>query len=243
MANDGFVDPIDPTGALAELAAAVSPERPIDANLDDVVALTKRRIPGVDEASITLIRHRKASTVAFTGELAIALDEIQYEEGYGPCLDAARTNKVMHVEDAAREKRWPRYLPAARKHGLGSSLSVPLPVENYLIGAMNLYSTRPQAFDRDGATLAEALAAHATVALSQAEACSGHRRQVENLQAAMETRAVIEQAKGIIMAQRKCDAETAFDMLRDLSMRENVKLSELAAQIVISASNHPLPRR
>jgi GAF domain-containing protein len=240
--DDDFVDPIDPTGVLAELAATVSSARPIDAILDDVVALTKRRVPGVEEASITLIRHRKASTVAFTGELAIALDEIQYEEGYGPCLDAGRANEVMHIEDAAREKRWPRYVPTARKHGLGSSLSVPLPVENYLIGAVNMYSTRPHAFDRDSVTLAQAFAAHVTVALSQAEASSGHRRQVENLQIALQSRAVIEQAKGIIMAQRKCDAETAFKMLRDLSMQENVKLYELAAQVVTSASNHPVPR-
>src|SRR3954463_6779467 len=114
MATDDFVDPIDPTGVLAELAASVSSERPIAAILDDVVVLTKRRVPGVDEASITLVRHRKAHTVAFTGELASALDQSQAPEGYGPCLDAGRANEIMPIEDAARERRWPQYVPAAR---------------------------------------------------------------------------------------------------------------------------------
>jgi GAF domain-containing protein len=231
-------DPIDPTGVIAEMHALFREDRDLDAMLADVVDMAKRRVPGTDEAAITLIRNKKAGTVATTGGMAAPLDELQYEAGYGPCMDAGRDNELKYIEDAASETRWPRYLPPAREHGLGSSLSIPLPVENYLVGALNLYSQRPAAFEPSSVVLGEALAGHITAALSHAEARREHRTRAENLERAMTTRSVIEQAKGIIMVQRKCTAGDAFDILRQISMAENVRLAEVAAQLVESASGH-----
>ena len=231
-------DPIDPTGFLAELSAMFRADRPLPAILDDVVHLARRRVPGVDEAAITLIRHEKAATAASTGGMAVPLDELQYETGYGPCLDAGRDNEMKYIEDATTETRWARYLPPARAHGLASSLSLPLPVEHYLVGALNLYSTRTAAFDSSAADLAEALAVHITAALSSEEIRRGHRTRAENLERAMLTRSVIEQAKGMIMVQRKCSAGDAFDILRQISMEENVRLADVATQLVESASGH-----
>ncbi len=233
-------DPIDPTGILAELTAILRSDRRMSEILVDVVHLAKRQIPGADEASITLIRNEKATTAALTGELALVLDELQYEAGYGPCLDAGRADEVNHIEDAAVETRWPRYLPAARRHGLGSSLSLPIPVENHLVGALNIYSRTAHAFPAEVVTLGDALAAHITAALCHAEAMDGHRNKADHLLRAMETRAVIEQAKGMIMAQRKCTAAEAFDQLRNTSMNQNIKLADLAAGVVSSASGHPV---
>ena len=231
-------DPIDPTGVLSELHALLREERDLDAILADVVQMAKRRIPGTDEAAITLIRNKKAGTVASTGGMAVPLDELQYETGYGPCLDAGRDNEVKHIEDAESETRWPRYLPPARRHGLASSLSLPLPVENYLVGALNLYSKTPHAFEPSSLILGEALAAHITAALSSEESRRGHRTRAENLERAMVTRSIIEQAKGMIMVQRKCTAGDAFDILRQISMEENVRLAEVATQLVENASGH-----
>jgi GAF domain-containing protein len=231
-------DPVDPTGAITELHRLLREERDLAAVLADVVQMVQRRVPGTEEAAVTLVRNKKAATVASTGGMADLLDELQYEAGYGPCLDAGRDNELKHIQDAATEKRWPRYLPPAREQGLGSSLSIPLPVENYLVGALNIYATRPRAFDPPTVALGEALAAHITAALSHAESCRGHRTRAENLERAMTTRSVIEQAKGMIMVQRKCSAGAAFDVLRQISMEENVRLADVATQLVESASGH-----
>ncbi len=232
------VDPFDPTGAMRELFDLLRADRDLDQILADVVMMAKLRIPGADEAAITLIRHKKASTAASTGGMAVPLDELQYEAGYGPCLDAGRDNVTYYIQDAATETRWARYIAPARRHGLASSLSIPLPVENYLVGALNLYSARPDAFEPMSVTIGEALAAHITAALTHAESRLGHRTRAANLERAMASRSIIEQAKGIIMLQRKCSPGDAFDTLRQISMTSNLRLAEVAAQLVESASGH-----
>lgn len=234
------VNLIDPTGALAELSSALTAETDMSDILDRVVHLVQKHLPGAEQSSITLMRGANAATAASTGPLPIALDEIQYEQGYGPCLDAGRTDSVMHVTDMATEQRWPSYTPLAIQHGVHSSLSLPLPVENYLVGAVNTYATRKDAFDRNSIAVGTALAAHITAALSFAETSHGHRLRADNLARAMRSRNVIEQAKGMIMAQQKCSAEAAFQLLRKLSMDENIKLQDLAVSIVSSASGHPV---
>jgi GAF domain-containing protein len=225
---------------MTELATIIGSDRDMPAILDDVVHLAQRRIPGAADVSITLLRDEKASTVAATGPLAVALDEVQYEQGYGPCLDAGRTDEPLHIRDVAIETRWPRYIATARELGLGSSLSMPLPIENYLVGALNQYSSTRDAFDENSLRLGRAFASHITAALSMAEARASHRERAAHFERAMTSHSVIDQAKGIIMAEHKCTGETAFAMLRKLSMDENIKLYDLAESLVVSASGHPL---
>lgn len=228
----------DPAQGWDELFSLTGGDTDMQQTLQAVVHYAKRRLPGTDEAAITLIRRGTAGTVATTGGMADVLDELQYETGYGPCLDAGRSNEILHIPDAATEMRWPRYLPPARENGLASSLSLPIPVENYLVGALNLYSRTPDAFNAESVELGDAMASHICASLSRAEAVFGYRDQVEQLRRAMQSRAVIEQAKGIIMAQRRCSAVDAFTELRTLSMNQNIKLAELAESIVSGASGH-----
>src|SRR5699024_5244150 len=117
-----------------------------------------------------------------------------YEAGYGPCLDAGRSNQILHIDDAATDTRWPRYLERARTNSIGSSLSVPLPVEHYLVGAVNIYSRTPHAFDAASISLAQSLALHVTAALSAAETGHLHQRNAESLQRALVSRGIIDQA-------------------------------------------------
>lgn len=223
-----------------ELFVLTAGDSDMQQTLQAVVHYAKRRVPGTDEAAITLIRRGTAGTIATTGGMAEVLDELQYETGYGPCLDAGRSNEILHIKDAATETRWPRYLPPARENGLVSSLSLPIPVTNYLVGALNLYSRTPDAFNVESVQLGDEMASHICAALSRAEAVFGYRDQVEQLRRAMQSRAVIEQAKGIIMAQRRCSAVDAFTELRVMSMNQNIKLAELAESIVSGASGHPV---
>jgi GAF domain-containing protein len=233
-------DPLDPTGVLSELARTLLSGRDMAQTLNEVVAISRRNVPGAHESSITLIRGNRPATVATTGELAVVLDEAQYREGYGPCLDAGRSDEVKHIDDMATETRWPTYTPVALQYGVHSSLSIPLPVENYLVGALNMYSAVAHAFTAESMQMAAALSVHLTAALGHVESAHGHRLRAEHLEKAMGTRSVIEQAKGMIMAEQKCTGEVAFAMLRKLSMDENVRLQELAARLVSSASGHPI---
>ena len=223
-------------GALHErLAGVVLAGRELSEVLTEIVRISRGVMPGADAASITLIRDERAYTAAFDGQIALDADELQYERGYGPCMDAGRAGVVLRIDDMRSEQRRPDYTARVLTVGVGSSLSIPLPYQGGTIGALNIYAARPHAFasvESEGAatTVAEAVA----VAVLNADA---HDRLVEharNMRLAMESRAVIEQAKGVLMAQRQVEAEEAFDILRRASQRYNRKLRDIAQGIVES---------
>jgi GAF domain-containing protein len=228
--------PLDPTEAFAELGRIKLNETDLDGVLRTVADLAKRTVPGVDEASVTLVRDRHAHTAAHTGDLALTLDEWQYREGGGPCLDAAASSSMVSLADFAEERRWPRYISHALRTRVRSSLSVGLPVHEQVSGALNLYALRPAAFDDDAVVLAQTFAGYAAVALANAHLYDVSATLAQHLQAAMESRAVIEQAKGIVMADRRCTADEAFAILSKLSQDSNRKLREVATLLVASAS-------
>jgi GAF domain-containing protein len=221
-----------------ELSRVVLVDRTLEQVLGDITALAARGIPGADSTSITLIRGERAFTAAHHGEMALAADELQYERGYGPCLDAGRGNVVLRIDDMRTEPRWPDYVSHVLDTGVRSSLSVPLPYQGASIGALNIYSTRPEAFATPesldaGLQVAEGIA----VAVVNAEAHAQVRDQARNMRVAMDSRAVIEQAKGVLMAQRHVDADQAFDILREASQRYNRKLRDIAEGIVASTQD------
>jgi GAF domain-containing protein len=228
--------PMDPTEAFARLGRIKLGETDLDGVLSTTAELAKRTIPGADEVSVTLVRGKAAHTAAFTGDLALHADETQYDTGYGPCLDAAAAVAVMSVTDMATESRWPAWSVLSREQGIGSSLSVGLPVEQAVTGALNIYSTERDAFDDDAIALAQTFAGYAAVALANAHLYDTTATLAQHLQAAMESRAVIEQAKGIIMGERRCTAEEAFRILTKLSQDTNRKLRDVAAALVARAT-------
>jgi GAF domain-containing protein len=136
------------------------------------------------------------------------------------------------VRDLATDSRWPSYAPRAAEHGARSMVSMPLTVEGKVLGALNVYSREPDAFSPEEVSIAEVIAAHASLAMHTATALKEHRSLSEGLRDAMQSRAVIEQAKGILMAQRKVTAEAAFDLLREASQHRNTKLRLVAEQVV-----------
>ncbi len=202
--------------------------------LADVTRLAAQGIPGAEASSITLLRGEKAFTVAHFGEMSLAADELQYEHGSGPCVDAGRGGVLLRVDDMRTEERWPDYVAHLLKASeVRSSLSVPLPYQGSSIGALNNYSTQPSAFAvpeslRAALEVAEIVA----VAVANADAHAQLGDQARNMRVAMESRAVIEQAKGVLMAQRHVDADQAFELLREASQRSNRKLRDIALAIV-----------
>jgi GAF domain-containing protein len=220
---------------LRELSRVVLVDRSLEEVLGEVTDIALRGVPGAESTSITLVRGDRGFTAAHTGEMALAADELQYERGYGPCLDAGRGGVVLRIDDMATETRWPDYVARVGDVGVRSSLSVPLPYQGTSIGALNIYSGRPEAFASPeslaaGLEIAETIA----VAVVNADAHAQLGEQARHMRVAMDSRAVIEQAKGVLMAQQHIDADQAFEVLRSASQRYNRKLRDIAVGIVAS---------
>ena len=216
-----------------DLTLVVLAGRDLSEVLSEVTAIAAAGVPGAESTSITLVRGDRAYTAAHFGEMSLAADELQYQEDAGPCLDAGRGGVVLRVDDMREEQRWPRYVTRVLDTGVRSSLSVPLPYQGSTVGALNIYSGQPRAFATAeslaaGMQVAEAIA----VAVGNADAHAQLADHARNMRMAMESRAVIEQAKGVLMAQRHVDAEQAFEILREASQRYNRKLRDIAVGIV-----------
>lgn len=213
------------------LARAAAKGGDLSEVLGGITRIARTAIPAVDAASITLIRGEKAFTAAYDGQPALDADEMQYERGYGPCIDAGLASQVMAIDDMTTEDRWPDYCRAVAAHGVGSSLSMPLPFQTVSIGALNCYSRRAHAFGEEDRSLAEEIAAWIALAVGHADTDARTDEELANLKVAMRTRAVIEQAKGILVERYKITEVMAFTMLSHTSQNANVKLSEVAAEL------------
>jgi GAF domain-containing protein len=202
--------------------------------LDLVVGLAGWSLPGRPEASVTLMKGSRPYTAAFSGPLAKALDESQYGHGHGPCLEAATTGEVVEVVDTRDDDRWPGYIESAARHGCRSSLSVPLPLHEGVTGGLNVYAREPAAFNDESRQLAPRLAAYAAVAAGNLLLYEGAVARAANLEVALRSRAVIDQAKGMLMERFRLTADQAFSALAQVSMESNRKLRDVAENFVES---------
>lgn len=217
--------------SLHGLAEILLSEQSVDALLANVTSLAAAALPGCDAASVSLLRDGRATTPVCSAELALDVDQSQYDAGEGPCLAAIATAGVVRVDSFAEDERWPAFAEAARSKGVGSSLSLPLWTGRDVVGALNLYSRRPRNFL---AVEEQALvfAAQASITVSNAQALERSQQLAQHLAIALENRDVIGQAKGILMTAQAVSSDEAFDMLRRASQRSNRKLHEIAREIV-----------
>src|SRR4051812_24524145 len=187
--------------------------------LDRLVRLAVVETPGAEACGLTLEKAGRGLTVTYSGEMAARGDERQYELDDGPCLQAMRSGEVVAVADMADELRWGDYPRRAVAAGVRSSLSLPLAVGGRGRGALNLYSSRPRAFTDPDERLARVWAGQASGALAVAWRMAEREDTVEHLNRGLATRQVIGQAVGLMMAQRRCTADEAFDLLKAASQR------------------------
>jgi transcriptional regulator with GAF, ATPase, and Fis domain len=230
--------PEEATGALAELAGVALAQQDLPAALEEICRIAVRTVPGAEGASVTTFSEGGRPAAIADGAWAQELDELQYAEHEGPCYDAYRTGNIFRIRDLANEPRWPSYVPRAVEHGARSVVSLAMSAEGKLVGALNLYCSTPDAFTAEAVAVAEVVAAHAGLAGQVAAAMYGHRDLAMQLAEAMRSRAVIEQAKGILMGARRCDADTAFKVLAELSQNSNRKLRDVAQALVAEASKN-----
>lgn len=220
------------------LARVVSADRDLGEILNDITSVARQATPQFDAASITLIRGDKAFTAAYDGEIALLADELQYERGYGPCLDAGLAGQALVIDDMGIEERWPDYARAASANGIGSSLSMPLPFQSTTIGALNVYATQAHAIGDEDRALAEEVASWIALAVGHVDAAARTSELLAHLKVAMKSRAVIDQAKGILMERFKLTEEAAFTLLARASQNSNIKLRDVADELVSTGVLH-----
>ncbi|MFD5625672.1 GAF and ANTAR domain-containing protein [Streptomyces sp. NPDC127072] len=194
--------------------------------------------PTADGCGVTLERQGRPVTVSSVGASATKLDEAQYGQDDGPCLQAMRTGLVIDVPDTLSESRWGAYPAYAAACGARSSLSLPIAPYSDTAGALNLYAPVPNAFADADLTSLRLLAAQATGAIELAQRIADVQAFAADLQAAMKSRTVIDQAMGVIMGQQRCTPERAFEVLRTASQHRNVKLRDLCAELIASITGH-----
>jgi GAF domain-containing protein len=222
----------DLTALHESLAGVVLGGRGLPEVLTEITGIARRAIPGSEASSITLIRGENTFTAAFDGQMAMDADELQYQRGYGPCVDAGRAGQIFLVEDMLSEKRWPDYARHVAAQGVRSSLSVPLPFQGVTIGALNNYAAEPGSFGEADVAVAEEVAAWVALAVGKADMISRTVEDLAGMRAAMASRAVIEQAKGILMERRKFTEDQAFAELTRTSQNTNIKLRDVAGELV-----------
>lgn len=222
----------DLTALHEALAKVVLGGRALTQVLTEITAIARREMPGSQASSITLIRGEKPFTAAFDGQMAMDADELQYQRGYGPCVDAGRAGQVFLVKDMRSEQRWPDYARHAADQGVLSSLSVPLPFQGVTIGALNNYAATPGAFGAADVAVGQEVAAWVALAVGNADMMARTVDDLAGMRAAMASRAVIEQAKGILIERHKLTEDQAFTELTSASQNTNIKLREVADELV-----------
>jgi GAF domain-containing protein len=201
--------------------------------LERVVHAVRRHVHGCDEVGVTILSADRPHTAAYTTVQTLEIDAVQYALDDGPCLDAARHRRENVVDDlVVDDGRWPEFAKECREDGLRSLLALPLVSGKECVGAINLYGWAPHAFDTFDASLVRVAASRCADAVVAVSALDGVRRLAGQLEQAMASRAVIEQAKGVIMAMRGVPEHEAFEVLRKTSQDRNIKVRVLAQQIV-----------
>ncbi|OXM66049.1 GAF and ANTAR domain-containing protein [Amycolatopsis vastitatis] len=233
----------DVTGALEALTAVLKEEDDFRILLRHVCLQVRHAVPGVDEASVTLVTGEVPHTASATSGVVGDLDGDQYRLGDGPCLEAIRSGKIVRTSITDAVRNWPDFARGAEEAGFGSFLAAPLVADEQFSGAVNCYGRQDDGFEEIEGRLLELYTAAVEAILRVYHRYLRARETAEHLRTALTSRAVIDQAKGMLMAIRQIDADDAFSLLVEQSQRENTKLREVAEQFVERVvSGHVMPR-
>lgn len=182
-------------------------------------------IPGTEHASVTIVTRGEIQTPVMVGDLAGKSDDLQRELHEGPCVRSAIDDQTIVIDDMSLERRWPRFAAAASELGIGSMLCFCLYAEDRDFGALNLIGSDRHGFDAEAISVGELFAAHCATTFSAV-------REKEHLHIALNSRDVIGQAKGMLMERFKIGSDDAFRLLTRLSQQTNVKLVDVATQLI-----------
>jgi GAF domain-containing protein len=227
---------------LAGLQDALLRTDSVEQFLHELAVLAGRTVGAGEAMSCGLAlrpRGRPAPATACSDPLASEADRVQYQSGDGPALHALRLARPVNIRDTATAGDWPAFCRQAASLGVRSCYAVPLISEREPVGALVLYARRPGAFGPEETARAEKFARHAAGALALSLRMASCADQNDQLRSSIVSRAVIDQALGVIMATERCPQDKAFALLRSVSQNTNVKIRDLAATIVTRVSGEP----
>ena len=219
-----------------ELSSLVLSEESVASTLDLVARLAVVTIRPCDVASISLVRPGEILTVGASNDMAFSLDAIQYETGEGPCLDAIEKSAMwFRIEEMTSDTTWPAFSSRAARFGFQSLLAFTLRIDSDTLGALNLYALEPRAFGNEDVDSGAIYAAHAAVALANAQESGGRDEGTHQLSAAVVSQEVIARAVGILMEKDLRTADEAFEALEDRAQQLKVQLKDSAQEVVATA--------
>ncbi len=214
---------------LDTVAGSLSEPADLQETLSRITRSARDNVPGADYASISIRQpDDHLETIAPTSPLIYDADQLQYELHEGPCYDAVTDEAVAYSPDLAHDTRWPSFGPRAAALGMGSQMAIRLTHKGDSYTGLNLYSRELAAFD-DPDGVAQLFSGHARVAL-------GYASELDMLRSALATRQIIGEAIGISMERYRLTEERAFEFLIRVSQTSNVKLRDVAADIVGTAT-------
>lgn len=219
-------DEIDLATIFGDIARTLVAEEDAHATLSRIVRLAVDTIDACQHCGISIVEGRRIGSPAASDAIPAIVDQLQSETGEGPCVDAIQDHEVFQTGRLSQEERWPNFAHrASQQSGIESILSFRLFIEKDTMGSLNLYSSHPDAFDEHDVTFGAVFAAHAAVAWSTA-------RVIDNLRKGMQTRELIGEAVGILMARQDLSETEAFEVLKRASQRLNIKLRLVAEGVV-----------
>jgi GAF domain-containing protein len=194
-------------------------------------------------AGVTLVQDGKQRFVTAAVEAIARIERVQEDHQLGPCIDAVTTAQpttVSNLDDEDTSQRWPEYTDAAKAAGIHAVAGIPMLAEGSAIGAINLYVKEPRSWPAEDVRVASVFANLATSYLVHASTARQHQRTAEQLQQALSTRLIIEQAKGVLATQREIDVDEAFRLLRKHARDHGTRIHDVAGAVVDGDLNLPV---
>lgn len=202
---------------------------------DVLYALTDQVVSvlGIDGAGVSLGLTRDGLRfVTATDQRTASIEQVQAASGEGPCYEAFRSGASVAVDDLRHEQRWPEYRDAAAELQIRAVAGIPMPVSHNRIGALNLYASEPREWTADELGVAQLLANVASGYILHGRQLDESRTLAGQLQRALDSRIVIEQAKGILAGRHGIDISAAFERLRNHSRDNHARIHEVCRQVI-----------
>lgn len=239
--GDGNPHPVELAGLLHELTALLIRAADLQDALDRLATFTRDAVPGVVRCSVTLVGDGCPMTIAASETAHRILDDVQYEAGRGPCVDATRTRTLVTSQDLAGDERWPELAEWAGKLGVHGAASVPLDVRRNSVGALNLFVPEPHAVNPYLLITAMAVAGQSEVLLDEVLRRSIQAEMTDDLVSSLRAGATVDHAIGVIVAQRGCGVREAYQVLQETAQRLNLRPHVVAERLLDTAARRSAP--
>lgn len=229
----------EPAPLVEQVGDVLGSVEDVEEYLSGVVHVVAEATPGCDAVGVTVVSGERPFTAAYTTATTLAIDAVQYSLDEGPCLEAHRTRSIVRADLDEASDRWPAFTAAAADFETRALIALPLMARDGSVGALNLYARSAEALDAVDLPELTATAARIGEVVAAGLAVVEARQLAGQLEEAMASRAVIEQAKGVLMGKHGLSETEAFDLMRLQSQRSNVKLRTIAGRVVEEATGRP----